>query len=83
MVGPCPTPGSTASWRCSRRWECLSRSRTAGGFVLGNWLDGKLGMRPWLTIGLGLLGVAAAFVQLYRTVTEAERLGGDGNGGGE
>lgn len=56
---------------------------SAGGFVLGNWLDGKLGMRPWLTIGLGLLGVAAAFVQLYRTVTEAERLGGDGNGGGE
>ena len=50
---------------------------SAGGFVLGNWLDGRFETRPVLTLIFGLLGVAAAFVNLVRTMKEAERLDDD------
>lgn len=47
---------------------------SAGGFVIGHWLDGKLGLRPWLTIVLGLMGVAGAFTNLIRTLNAVDRL---------
>lgn len=41
----------------------------AGGYYLDRWL----GTSPWLTlIGLGF-GIAAGFVNLFRTVNRAER----------
>jgi F0F1-type ATP synthase assembly protein I len=47
---------------------------SAGGFVIGNWLDGKLATRPWLTLVLGLMGVAGAFANLLRTLAAVDRI---------
>ncbi len=38
------------------------------GFAMGCWLDRKLGTRPVLTIIFVLLGVAAGYLNAYRTV---------------
>lgn len=40
---------------------------TALGYLLGRWLDGIFNTSPWLTGIFTLLGIAAAFVQLFRT----------------
>jgi F0F1-type ATP synthase assembly protein I len=46
---------------------------TAGGAVLGYFLDRWLGSSPWLTlIGLGL-GVVVGFRELVRTIKAAEQ----------
>jgi F0F1-type ATP synthase assembly protein I len=37
------------------------------GFFLGRWLDGVFHTWPWLTIIFTALGIAAAFVNLFRT----------------
>ncbi len=51
---------------------------TAGGAVLGYFLDRWLGSSPWLTlIGLGL-GIVAGFRELVRTIKAAEREEGNG-----
>lgn len=39
------------------------------GYLLGRYLDGKLGTGPWLTAGGFLLGAAAGFLELFRTVS--------------
>lgn len=39
------------------------------GFLLGSYLDRKLGTSPWLTVVGVLLGTAAGFVELFRTVS--------------
>jgi ATP synthase protein I len=36
------------------------------GVGLGWWLDKMFGTKPWLTAIFGALGVAAAFVNLFR-----------------
>lgn len=52
---------------------------TAGGTLLGYFLDRWLATSPWLTlIGLGL-GVVAGFRELIRTIKAAEREEGDGS----
>jgi F0F1-type ATP synthase assembly protein I len=38
------------------------------GLGAGYWLDGKLGTRPWLLLLGGLIGIAMAALELYRTV---------------
>jgi ATP synthase protein I len=38
------------------------------GFASGRWLDGKLGTKPVLTIIFVLLGLAAGYLNVYRTV---------------
>jgi F0F1-type ATP synthase assembly protein I len=38
------------------------------GLGAGYWLDGKPGTRPWLLLLGGLLGIAMALLELYRTV---------------
>ncbi|HEU5163418.1 MAG TPA: AtpZ/AtpI family protein [Thermoanaerobaculia bacterium] len=43
------------------------------GYGLGWWLDRELGTGPWLTIVLTGLGVAAAFVQLFRLGARSDR----------
>lgn len=51
---------------------------TAGGALLGYFLDRWLGSSPWLTlIGLGF-GIAAGFRELIRSVKAAERQERDG-----
>jgi ATP synthase protein I len=46
---------------------------TALGLGVGYWMDRWLGSSPWLTLlGLGF-GIAAGFVNLFRSVGTAER----------
>lgn len=42
---------------------------TAGGY----WLDGLLGIRPWLMIGGFFLGTAAGLINVFRAVASEER----------
>jgi ATP synthase protein I len=68
-------------------WKALGELSTVGltlvvatvlGLAGGYYLDGWLGTSPWLTlIGL-LLGIAAGFVNLFRTVNRAGRNVDDG-----
>jgi F0F1-type ATP synthase assembly protein I len=39
------------------------------GYLLGNFLDRKLGTSPWLVVVGVLLGTAAGFVGLFRMVS--------------
>jgi len=39
------------------------------GLGAGYWLDGKLGTRPWLFLLGGVLGIAMAALEFYRTVS--------------
>ncbi|HVR43667.1 MAG TPA: AtpZ/AtpI family protein [Thermoanaerobaculia bacterium] len=43
------------------------------GWGAGWWLDAKLGTGPWLKFILTGLGIAAAFVQLFRIAARIER----------
>ncbi len=49
------------------------------GYVLGHWLDGLFGIKPWLTIIFTVFGVAAAFVNLFRTAAQSDGKPSDGN----
>ena len=40
---------------------------TALGFFLGRWLDGMFHTKPWLTIICSAIGIAAGFVNLFRS----------------
>jgi len=44
----------------------------AVGFFLGRWLDGVFHTWPWLTIIFTALGIAAAFVNLFRSARTGE-----------
>jgi ATP synthase protein I len=39
------------------------------GYLLGSYLDRKLGTGPWLVVAGVFLGTAAGFVGLFRTVS--------------
>lgn len=39
------------------------------GYFLGKYLDEKLGTSPWLVVAGVILGTAAGFVGLFRTVS--------------
>lgn len=46
--------------------------------LLGIWLDGRLGIRPWLTVALlviGITGVVARAIYVYKARVEAEEEG--------
>jgi ATP synthase protein I len=68
-------------------WKALGELSTVGltlvvatvmGLAGGYYLDRWLGTSPWLTmIGL-LFGIAAGFVNLFRTVKRAEHDNDDG-----
>ena len=76
------TPGEEQS-----AWKALGELGTIGttlvlatvlGLAGGYYLDKWLGTSPWLTmIGLGF-GIAAGFVNLFRTVNRAGRKVDDG-----
>ena len=44
----------------------------AVGFFLGRWLDGVFHIWPWLTIIFTVLGIAAAFVNLFRSARSGD-----------
>ena len=48
------------------------------GYLLGRWLDKTFNTHPWLTGVCTLLGIAAAFTQLFRIGRT-----NDGSGGGK
>lgn len=41
------------------------------GYFLGAWLDRKLGTSPWMVVIGVLLGTAAGFLELFRTVSRS------------
>ncbi len=41
------------------------------GYFLGRYLDGKLGTEPWLAAAGFILGTAAGFLELFRTVSRS------------
>lgn len=41
--------------------------------LVGHWLDGRLGTRPWLLIAGALLGGGAGFYSLYRQLVVLPR----------
>lgn len=46
---------------------------TVIGLLGGQWLDGKLGTEPWLSIVGLVLGVVAGFRSLYQTAKSQNR----------
>jgi ATP synthase protein I len=64
------------------------------GYLIGTWLDSKLGTSPWLLVLGVLLGTAAGFVNLVRLLqnlgetgkkqgrSRGRSPGGSGDGGG-
>ena len=45
------------------------------GLLLGLWLDGRWGTRPWLALTGVLLGIAAGFFNFFRAVLGATKGG--------
>jgi ATP synthase protein I len=66
----------------SRSWRSLLDLSAVGmvlvvsiliGYLLGDYLDSKLGTSPWMMVLGVLLGSAAGFVQLFRTVSRSQK----------
>ena len=78
-----PRPNDQSGW-----WRAFAEITTLGitfplaigaGYLLGWWLDGIFGTGPWLAIAGAILGVAAAFIQLFRLASRNEKRGDDRN----
>jgi len=41
------------------------------GYFLGSYLDRRLGTSPWLVVAGVVLGTAAGFVELFRSVSRS------------
>jgi F0F1-type ATP synthase assembly protein I len=61
------------------QWDALYEAASLGlmfpiaiavGFFLGRLLDGVFSTRPWITIAGTGLGIAAAFVNLFRAASK-------------
>ncbi len=52
---------------------CLGTGLVIGAMVLGLWLDGQLGTRPWLTLGLLFLSMPVSVYAIYRVALRAAR----------
>jgi F0F1-type ATP synthase assembly protein I len=50
------------------------------GILVGYWLDGKLGTRPWIVIAGAVLGMTAGLIGFVRRVMPPRGTGGDGTG---
>ena len=68
--------GEPSTWKALGELSSIGLAlvvATVIGLVAGYWADRWLGTSPWLMlIGLGL-GIAAGFVNLFRSVKRAER----------
>ena len=69
-------PGEKDAWKALAELSTIGMTMvlsTVIGLAGGYFLDQWLGTKPWLTlIGLGF-GIAAGFVNLFRSVKMAER----------
>ena len=69
-------PGEQSTWKALGELSSIGFAlviATVIGLGGGYWLDRWLGTAPWLMlIGLGF-GIAAGFVNLFRSVKRAER----------
>lgn len=69
-------PGEQNAWKALGELSTIGLTlviATVIGLAAGYYLDQWLGTAPWLTlIGL-VLGIAAGFVNLFRSVKRAER----------
>ncbi len=69
-------PRDDGTWRSLGELSSIGMAlvlATVIGLVAGYYADRWLGTKPWLTLlGLGL-GIAAGFVNLFRSVNRAER----------
>lgn len=69
-------PGEQNAWKALGELSTIGLTlviATVIGLAAGYYLDRWLGTSPWLTlIGL-VLGIAAGFVNLFRSVKRAER----------
>ena len=45
------------------------------GLLLGLWLDGRWGTRPWLAVIGVVLGIAAGFYNFFRVVLGTTKVG--------
>jgi ATP synthase protein I len=69
-------PGEPNAWRALGELSAVGITlvvATVIGLAGGYYLDRWLGTSPWLTLLGLLLGIAAGFVNLFRTVKRAER----------
>jgi ATP synthase protein I len=68
--------GEPGAWKALGELSSIGLTLVAAtviGLVAGYWADRWLGTSPWLMlIGLGF-GIAAGFVNLFRSVKRAER----------
>lgn len=63
-------------WRAALRFSAVGLEMgvaVAAGFLIGNWIDGRYGTKPYWTLGMLLLGIATAFRGLIRVAMEAKR----------
>jgi ATP synthase protein I len=69
-------PGEKSTWKALGELSSIGMTlvvATVLGLVAGYYADRWLGTTPWLLLlGLGL-GIAAGFVNLFRSVRRAER----------
>jgi ATP synthase protein I len=69
-------PGEKGTWKALGELSSIGMTlvvATVLGLVAGYYADRWLGTTPWLLLlGLGL-GIAAGFVNLFRSVRRAER----------
>lgn len=69
-------PGEKGAWKALGELSSIGITlvlATVIGLVGGYYADRWLGTKPWLTLlGLGF-GIAAGFVNLFRSVKRAER----------
>ena len=69
-------PGDQGTWKALGELSSIGLVlvvATVIGLVAGYYADRWLGTKPWLLLtGLGL-GIAAGFVNLFRSVNRAER----------
>lgn len=43
------------------------------GYFLGDYLDGRWGTEPWLTVAGVMLGTGAGFLELFRSVSRSQK----------
>lgn len=68
--------GDPKLWAIAGRFSALGIEMglsLALGFFGGRWLDARLGTKPYLAIAGFVLGIAAAFLALYRVGRTVQR----------
>lgn len=61
-------PGTGSMWNLLTVGTVMVTA-IALGYFLGSWLDRKLGTSPWLVVTGVVLGSAAGFLHLFRSVS--------------